>query len=68
MLISSKYTENWTFQYVFLDADNPTDSQTMNHVILYVNDGTYDYYIEATAKEPRWDYFPDGLTGWYFDV
>ena len=67
MLMSSSYTDEWTFQYVYMDSDNPTDPQTMNHVILAVNDGTYNHYIEATAS-PRWDYFPNGVTGWWFDV
>jgi len=67
LLKSSKHTRNWDFQYVYMDADNPTNPQTVNHVILLVNDGTYDYLIEATA-EPRWDYFPNGVNGWFFDV
>ena len=67
MLVSTKHTENWTINYVYMDIDNPIDSSTVNHVILYVNDGTYDYYIEATGT-PSWDYYPDGVTGWFFDV
>ena len=67
MLMSSEHTADWTIQYVFMDADNPTDPQTMNHVILYVNDGEFDYYIESTGA-PSWEYYPDGVNGWYFDV
>lgn len=67
MLMSSQYTSGWTFEYVYMDADNPTDPQTMNHVILAVNDGEYMHYIEATGP-PSWDYFPDGVTGWWFEV
>ena len=67
MLMSSEHTTDWTFQYVYMDGDNPTDPQDMNHVMLVVNDGTYDYFIEATAS-PDWDHYPEGVTGWFFDV
>ncbi|MBI1658100.1 MAG: pentapeptide repeat-containing protein [Thaumarchaeota archaeon] len=67
MLMSSPHTRGWTFEYVYMDADNPTDPQTMNHVILAVNDGEYIHYIEATGS-PSWNYFPDGVTGWWFEV
>ena len=67
MLMSSSHTKNWKFQYVYMDSHNPTDPQKVNHVILYVNDGQYGYNIEATAS-PKWDYFPNGVNGWRFDV
>lgn len=67
MLMSSTYTADWTIQYVIMDLDNPTDPQEANHVILYVNDGEYRHYIEATAS-PDWDYFPNGVSGWWLDV
>ena len=67
MLMSSSHTKNWEFKYVYMDSYNPTDPQKMNHVILHVNDGQYDYNIEATAP-PKWDYFPNGVNGWRFDV
>ena len=67
MLVSSKYTKDWDIQYIYIDGDNPTNPETTNHVILYVDDGTYSYYIEAT-NSPRWDYYPNGIIGWYFDV
>ena len=67
MLMSSSNTSHWEFQYVLMDSDNPLDPQDMNHVILYVDDGQYVYFIEATAP-PSWDYYPDGVNGWWFDV
>ena len=67
MLASSKYTKNWTIQLVLMDTDTPTDPRTINHMIVYVNDGVYDYYIEATG-DPSWDYYEDGVSGWWFDV
>ena len=67
MLVSTKHTEDWTIKYVYMDIDNPTDANTVNHVILHVNDGRYDYYIESTG-DPSWDYYPEGVSGWFFDV
>ena len=67
MLMSSSHTSQWKFQYVIMDSDNPRDPQRVNHVILAVDDGQYSYLIEATAP-PSWDYYPDGITGWFFDV
>ena len=67
MLMSSSHTSHWEFQYVMMDLDNPLDPQDMNHVILSVDDGHYEYFIEATGP-PSWDYFPDGVSGWWFDV
>ena len=67
MLMSSKHTKSWTFEYVLMDSDNPTNPQNVNHAILYVHDGQYRYYIEATAP-PSWDYYPQGVVGWYYPV
>ena len=67
MLMSSSHTRNWEFQYVIMDSDNPLDPQKINHVILSVHDGEYRYLIEATAP-PSWDYYPDAVVGWWFDV
>ena len=67
MLLSSEHTADWTIQYVFMDSKNPTDPQEVNHAILYVNDGEYYHYVEATGS-PSWEYFPEGVFGWWFDV
>ncbi len=67
MLKSSSHTKNWDIQYVYMDSDNPLDAQTVNHVILSVDDGQDNYLIEATG-DPNYDYYPDGVSGWYFDV
>ena len=59
MLKSSSHTKDWTIQYVYMDSENPHNPQTVNHVILFVDDGEYGYYIEAT-NEPNWNRYPDG--------
>lgn len=61
ILVSFEHTEDWIIQYVYMDADNPTDPQGVNHLILYVDDGNSTHLIEATG-EPGHDY-PDGVNG-----
>ena len=67
MLVSSEHTRDWIVQYIYMDGDNPRNPQEVNHIALYVHDGERPYYIEATGP-PAWDYYPDGVWGWYFDV
>ena len=67
MLMSSSRTSDWSFEYVLFDADNPTNPQEVNHVILVVHDEQYGYFIEATAP-PSWDHYPNGVVGWWYDV
>ena len=66
MLKSSKHTKNWEIQLVYLDIDNPTNPKTLNHVVVYINDGEYSHYIEATDT-PNWNYYPNDIVGWYYD-
>ena len=67
MIKSSSYAKNWDMEIIYMDADNHNDPKTVNHLILHINDGTYSHYIEATG-EPRWDYYPNGVNGWWFEV
>jgi len=67
MLKSSKHTNNWEINLVYFDAYNPDNPQTMNHVAVHVKDGNNDYIIESTAKENPYAW-PDGVTGWFFEV
>ena len=39
----------------------------MNHLAVHIDDGTYNYLIESTAKDDPYAW-PDGVTGWYFEV
>ena len=67
MLKSSAHTGDWTIQLVGIDSKNPTDYQKLDHVIVYVADGQYSYHIEATGS-PSWDYYPNGVNGYVYDV
>ena len=67
MLVSSEYTADWTIQYVYMDMYNPLDAQDVNHVILYVDDGMRDYYIDVTTL-PNPNQYAGGVNGWHMDV
>ena len=71
MLRSSKHTKDWTIQLVYLDADNPTNPQTVNHVLVYVSNGDWRTYVETTAGSKDWGleaYIDTNIRGWYYDV
>jgi len=70
MLRSSKYTQDWQIQLVYLDADSPTYPRTMNHVIVAVNTGEFYTIIESTAKtiDGAKEWNDDGVSGWFYDV
>lgn len=67
MLVSSEHTTDWTIQYVYMDSNNLTDPQIIDHVILYVDTGKSTHLIEATGP-PSELYYPNGVTGWNIDV
>ena len=50
LLRSSSHTTNWDIHLVIMDIDNPTNPQTVNHMIVSVNTGQQNYLIEPTAK------------------
>jgi hypothetical protein len=70
MLKSSKHTENWNIQMVYLDSDNPADPKLVNHVALAVNTGENFGILETTAKNvvdlTTWDV--NSIVGWWSDV
>lgn len=72
MLRSSSHTKDWKIQLVYLDSDHPSAPQDVNHVIAYVDMGEHAVYVEATAESdmysPDYSYYPDGVSGWYYDV
>jgi hypothetical protein len=56
-----------TVQMVYMDTDNPTNPQTVNHVLLYV---TYEdeskEFVDSTSTDvlSPWS----EIVGWYFDL
>ncbi|MGI0047542.1 MAG: hypothetical protein ACREBB_10220 [Nitrosotalea sp.] len=69
MIRSSEHTTNWKVQLVYLDSNNPTDPQTINHMIVEVDTGSQHYTIESTAKSNGLHYW-DGtnISGWRYDA
>lgn len=41
-------SSSWSVQLVYMDADNPTSFQTMNHVTVFVDTGTFKTFVEST--------------------
>jgi len=45
--------EDWDVQFVLMDANNPTDPQEINHVLIYIDTGEYQTFMETTHnREP----------------
>lgn len=59
MLRSSEHTRNWSIKLEVMDADNPDNPQTVNHMIVLVDTGLHKYAIESTATPDN-----DGLNVW----
>ncbi|MGI0046559.1 MAG: plastocyanin/azurin family copper-binding protein [Nitrosotalea sp.] len=59
MLRSSEHTANWKISLEEMDINNPTNPQTMNHMIVWVDTGQKTYAIEATATPDN-----NGLNVW----
>jgi hypothetical protein len=57
----------WKIQLVYMDIDHPTNPQTVNHVIVFVDTGIRKYFIETTTHEIMEPY-TNGVTGWYYDA
>ena len=57
----------WDVQLIFMDIDNPTRPQDVNHVIVYINTGSREYRIETTEDKVMEPY-TEGVYGWYFKV
>lgn len=53
---------------VYMDADNPTAPQEVNHAIVWVETPSgYKTFIEGTSKTLMCP-FTEGVDGWYFEV
>jgi hypothetical protein len=53
-------------EIVYMDSDNPTDPQTLNHVLVSVATDDWRILSECTNDE-GFDYY-ERVVGWYFDV
>ena len=41
-------SSSWTVQLVYMDSNNLTDFQNLNHVTVFVDTGTYKTFVEST--------------------
>jgi len=57
---------NYLVKLVYCDANNPSDPKTVNHVIVWVEAGSYKTFIETTSKTTMSPY--TDVYGWYFEV
>jgi len=51
---------------VYMDADNPTDPQRPNHVIVRVEADDWKVFVECT-NEQGWGYY-QRVVGWYYEL
>lgn len=51
---------------VYLDADNPTDPQRPNHVIVRVETDDWAVFAECTSEQ-GWGYY-ERVEGWFFEL
>lgn len=58
---------DWDVELVYLDADNPTNPQEVNHVVVSIDTCSQKYLIETTEGEDMQPY-TEGVTGWFFKV
>jgi len=57
---------NWDVQLVYMDADNPDNPQEVNHVLVFVDTGKEEYFIETTNNQEMQPY--DYIDGWYLEI
>lgn len=51
---------------VYMDSDNPTDPQDVNHVLVWVEADDWSTFAETTTKD-GWGYY-DRVVGWYYEL
>jgi len=51
---------------VYMDSDNPTDPQDVNHVIVWVGADDWALFAECTSDQ-GWDYY-EQVVGWYYEL
>jgi hypothetical protein len=51
---------------MYMDAENPTDLQHLNHIIVYVRAGDYETFIDGTSSVMN--PFGDGVDGFYYPL
>ena len=58
---------DWEVSLVYMDSNNPTNPQDVNHVIVRIDTGSKVYLVETTSKNVM-EPFSNGVRGWFFPV
>ena len=56
----------WKVELVYMDIDHPTAPQDVNHVIVHIDTGEREYYIETTSADIMEPY--GDILAWHFEV
>jgi len=64
LIKAAPYT--YDLELIYMDADNPTDTQEPNHVIVKIGNNDWTVFAECTSAQ-GWDYY-DRVVGWYYDL
>jgi hypothetical protein len=67
MLKAAPQTKNWTIQMVYLDLDNPEKPMDVDHVALFVKTGSFQTFVESTAKTNGLNSL-ESVNGWYYTL
>ena len=51
---------------VYMDADNPTDPQRSNHIIVWVETDDWKVFVDCTSDQ-GWGYW-ERVVGWYYEL
>jgi cell division protein FtsB len=57
---------NWKVYLVYMDANNPSNPEEVNHVIICIETGKETYLIETTNRYLMEPY--EKVTGWYLEI
>lgn len=56
----------YKLSFVYMDIDNPTNPQDVNHVIVWIETADWKAFVEVTSDQ-GWDYYEE-VTGWYYEL
>lgn len=64
--ILREVSPSWTIQFVYMDSNNPTSYQALNHVTVFVDTGNYKTFVESTEGQVMNPY--QIVNGFYINV
>jgi hypothetical protein len=56
----------WKISFIYMDRKNPTDPQTVNHLVVLIETGNEKYIIETTNKNNMTPY--EEVVGWHLEI